>query len=210
MSSVIEKITLYDLLGYTVPGTILVSAAVYLFYLRDHGEEAAAYAQFSGYLFTALVFLGYLAGIAVAEIFAVISSLFRKCGWFQKGNGIADIGFDGITKALIHAGVLARGSSVSSADQVMKHMGYMYGTVQADPKYARLHNYASSELVSGNMSMVSAVCAGMYVYITRDWRILVFGLLLAGIFLMNYHKMYWRKHFYVICWFVEKNQSVTG
>ena len=86
MSEVIQKITLYDLLGYTVPGTILVSVYFYLFYLKDHLDLITKYGQFAGYLFAALIVSGYICGLAIAEVFAILCSLPVKSKWFARSE----------------------------------------------------------------------------------------------------------------------------
>ncbi len=204
MSEVIQKITLYDLLGYTVPGTILVSVYIYLFYLKDHLDLITKYGQFAGYLFAALIVSGYICGLAIAEVFAILCSLPVKSKWFAKGNGIENIGYDNISDALARAGILKDPERIQDLKSTMKYMGYMYGIIQTDSKYTRLHNYASLELVCGNMAIVSIACFGLYAYAAGRWQLVIIGLLIGCIFFANYHKLYWRKHFYVLCWFVEK------
>lgn len=204
MSEVIQKITLYDLLGYTIPGTILVSVSIYLFYFKDLLNLITNYDQFAGYLFAALIVSGYICGLAIAEVFAILFSLPVKSKWFSKGNGIEDIGYDIISDALTRAGILKNSTRIQDLRSTMKYMGYIYGIIQADSKYSRLHNYASLELVCGNMAIVSIACFGLYAYAVGKWQMVMIGLLFGCIFFANYHKLYWRKHFYVLCWFVEK------
>lgn len=60
---VLQKITIYDLLGYTVPGTIMVGVLEVCFFSSWLFDE-----KYLGYICGATILLGYVLGMMIAEM----------------------------------------------------------------------------------------------------------------------------------------------
>lgn len=210
MSNIIEKITLYDLLGYTVPGTILLSiwGYVYLVSINQEVRFFICYRNYAGYLLAALVVLGYVIGIAMSEITYIVAGKIEKMKWFKSENEINKIGHTVIARALKQAGMISNENEIPNMEAVEKYMRYMYGIIQVDTKYGRLHNYASSELICRNMSFAAFTCGIAVFIVAREWIVILCGIILTGAYLCRWRKQYWRKKFYVVSWFVEKYTNI--
>lgn len=64
---VLQKITIYDLLGYTVPGSILIGIMVICFYKPDIQFLLGTYEKQWGYIFAVIILLGYVTGLVLAQ-----------------------------------------------------------------------------------------------------------------------------------------------
>lgn len=206
MSNIIEKITLYDLLGYTVPGTILVTiwGYVYLNNICMIDSFLDCCKDYAGYLFTALFICGYVIGIAISELTYILSKIIEKREWFMKENEIGIIGYNIIAKALKQAGLIQDENEIKNMKDAQKYIRCIYGIMQADSKYSRLHNYASSELICRNLSFVALNCGIAVFCVTNKYIAILFGIILAGIYMERWKKQHWRKKFYTVSWFVDK------
>lgn len=210
MSNIIEKITLYDLLGYTIPGTILLSVCGYV-YLVSIGQEVSffvRYRNYTGYLMAALIILGYVIGIAMSEITYCVAEKIKNDKWFNSKNKIEKIGYTTIAKALKRAGMIQDENVISNFETLENYIKYMYGIIQVDSKYARLHNYASSELICRNMSFVAFTCGIAIYFVVRECTVIICGIILTGAYMCRWRKQYWAKKFYTVSWFVEKYTNI--
>ena len=113
---VLQKITIYDLLGYTVPGTIMVGVLEVCFFSSWLFDE-----KYLGYICGATILLGYVLGMVIAEITSliyekvwkkVLAKINRPC---QEGE-LNNLGKEVVTKALIQAGIIENGTELSLSD----------------------------------------------------------------------------------------------
>lgn len=228
MSGLIEKITLYDLLGYALPGSILLGASAYIC-MKFNGSLQSMYSTYKdalGYFFTVLLILGYVTGMLIAEITDWIIHFSKKGLDFDTKQYFRDknLNYVQIEQTLAKAGYLKNGDKILGEDDLVKYLPSMYGNIQSDAKYNRLHNYASSKLICKNMTFVSwCICATALAFTANNYygRIFVqdqrfcmvlilklFGiavLLAAGLFFKRrWKKMYMKTYFYAVVWFIEK------
>lgn len=176
---VLQKITIYDLLGYTVPGTILVGIMEICFVLPRLSMQDCE--KYIGYICAVTILMGYVTGIAISELAGMIFSIIRKLAeiafpkvktWIEKfplavqmlvkkiflkirkSSEIENIEAAIVTTALINAKIIQGSPQPLTAKDIKKYYGYMYACVQTDANYSRIHNYASSELVCKNLAIV--------------------------------------------------------
>ncbi len=215
---VLQKITIYDLLGYTVPGTIMVGVLEVCFFSSWLFDEE--YENYLGYICGVTILLGYVLGMVIAEITSliyekvwkkVLAKINRPC---QEGE-LNNLGKEVVTKALIQAGIIENGTELSPSD-IEKYYSYMYADIQSDPKYARVHNYASSELVCKNTAFVLLISSILCIFRKNvlDSKnenaiaiavIVVVGILGGFILFLRYLKQKNRKNTYTLDWFVQKH-----
>lgn len=224
MESLIEKITLYDILGYFIPGSLFLCLLVFgtlpefLKLTLDISNECMAYVGF------VLVVFSYVFGIAISTIARWGCSLIR---WICKTLPFVNIDIkvesDTIESALIKSGV-----SKSEIDLQKKELGVnkgksvalikafstrVYADIQTDTDYKRIHNYASSEAMYKNLAF--ACWSGAVIpYVLKkiaDLQInsrmnlfCVFEIILGIIFLFRWNRFYRKKVEYTWYWFVKK------
>ena len=197
----LQKLTLYDLLGYTLPGSVLVMLIQYQFY----GDEILYLEGASLFLAAAvLLIIGYLVGIVVSEIMRlIIDKLFGDRKEWEKICQDYKVSKEAIGRALCKAKMVENMNAVSDYEKTFPYKTQMYSDIQTDLKYNRIHNYASAELLYKNMIFVSAVCAG--VGIAQTSPVLLFCGIIGFIFFgIRWKRFYTKKMGYMLCWFVEK------
>ncbi|MDE6889316.1 MAG: hypothetical protein K2P45_11870 [Eubacterium sp.] len=206
MSNIIEKITLYDILGYTIPGiAFLITLGWGYWSYGNFGlpEDIGVYSDHAGIIVTGLVFAGYLAGMLVSEMADLLTGFIKQWNWFQDKDELRDIELGMIAKALKEAKVIADVRDLQDhADVMKKHMGFLYGQVQSDAKYSRLHNYASAELICKNMAFVFFAFTVAAVFACQFYLALA-GLVCSFLFMRRWRSNYWRKNYYVVVWFIQ-------
>ncbi len=206
MSNIIEKITLYDILGYTIPGiAFLITLGWGYWSYGNFGlpEDIGVYSDHAGIIVTGLVFAGYLAGMLVSEMADLLAGFIKQWNWFQDKDELRDIELGMIAKALKEAKVIADVRDLQDHSDVMKkHMGFLYGQVQSDAQYSRLHNYASAELICKNMAFVFFAFTVAAVFACQFYLALA-GLVCSFLFMRRWRSNYWRKNYYVVVWFIQ-------
>lgn len=209
MDNFLEKLTLYDLVGYTIPGTL----CVLIFGGYIWGEKISdilksnIFSEYKIYIILGLLIMGYLAGIIVTEIGDWAVGVLKKLDDVEAGIGYEKIGYDLIKAALVESGAISVGASICMEEDVDIYMGYMYGELQTDSKYSRLHNYASMELLCQNMLIATAALIAWWVKAGFTYGI-VGGLFVEYLFYRRWKLCYQRKKFYVAAWFVQKHQKM--
>ncbi len=203
MESFLEKVTLYDFYGYTLPGCyflLLTSAsrAKQVFGLLIKYKDTALY------LFFVFLLLGFVAGLLFTQISSVVFGKILKPDrshyMSQESLGIS---FGLIQKALFHAGLIDDSQKIDGAN-LGKYGWVMFSDIQVDPKYRRLHNYASMELLFKNMSLASAI-GGVLVSWSMGWAWLYLPCFGAAV-LLGWQGCQFtvKKEVYTLFWFVEK------
>lgn len=84
MDSAIEKITLYDLLGYTVPGLTFLVMASFRWYLQIPVEKLEQYSNYEGY-----IGVGFLYAVTYVELRYLKQQDFSWKVFFRRKNGSA-------------------------------------------------------------------------------------------------------------------------
>lgn len=141
MDSVFEKITLYDLFAYFVPGFVFMCLICVSFSpgLLTH-YDPVVWDGLTGYVTFAFFVFDYVAGIAISS---VTDFLCNKI--FRKPEEIDEIG---LKRALLNSGLqLDEITGIGEGKQpIPQNIAlYIYADIQADSNYKRIHNYASSE-----------------------------------------------------------------
>lgn len=204
----LQKFTLYDLLGYTVPGCILIwvcgeSGIKWFSWVKDTGE-AGTWTIFM------LLCLGYILGIVMAEF---MEWILRKTGGlkisleaFEKYN----VNDNRIRQALQNAGMIDEKEQGSGFALFIKYKGEMYSRIQAQDKYQRIHNYASSELLCKNMIFVSFIFLLNSVF-KVDISGIILGIIIFLCFLTRRKNFQEKKMGYCLGWFLnEYNKADNG
>ncbi len=228
MSSLIEKITLYDLLGYSIPGSILIGMAGSAYLIKNNRYQCFydTYKDSFGYLFSALLVLGYVAGMLIAEITDIIIGACKATLDFDVKEKLKEVDYKSVEKALKKANYMTYENRLRSEEDVLKYLSSMYGDIQSDVKYNRLHNYSSSKLVCKNLAFVS-FCGFIIVlsYLIQsfdlmflpDTNVVKVVFIICGcctsffLFIRRWKKMYVKTQFYTVVWFIEKyNKDENG
>lgn len=236
MQSLLEKITLYDILGYLFPGTVFetILAFTYIaerYYLGKKNElicMGKMLDHVQSYIPALIIISGYLLGIIISELSDVLDKILTTA--IKKISKVKFLKFlslkeneYGITeeilkRALINSGICTE-NEINSTLQINENKTLqdlygrtMYGMLQNDEKYKRIHNYGSGQLMNRNLSY-TLIFAGVYIVC----RIIVLKISVVRIFLFGlfylvmiyavykrYRKMSNRKSEYVRIWFVEK------
>lgn len=206
MESILEKITLYDLLGYALPGNLLIGVIVARILASDNEDclmIANILKDYTGYFVFLLIISGYIVGIIISEISRILLSGMEKKldeGLFNEQNlGIPD---EIIKKRLVTAGVMK--DDMDEEANLKKYWGYMYADIQCDGRYQKIHNYVSAETLYKNLAVTLGLIF-MLLLIWYKWYIWFLGLLMGVIFLFfRWKKFYLKKKTYTIYWFINK------
>lgn len=190
----LQKLTLYDLLGYTVPGSVL------LILWKQEDMQQLLSASVGGVAL--LVVVGFLAGIMISEIMSWIEKLLgkmlAKIQWTKicKKYVLKD---DQIRNALRNASIISDDTGEDTVTPYLQYCTAMYADIQADSRYSRIHNYASAALLYRNMFFVAVICiiAGSD---TTQYAGIV-GVLCFG---LRWWRFNGKKIGYAVRWFIEK------
>lgn len=212
MDSIIEKITLYDLLAYMLSGSVLLLMILGGSYPLLPKGFLSAYAEYTGAFYLAFAVGSYVAGLALSEISGPVFAIIRKAGMRIGGKGRKEEAFYGsgldgkqMAKALIKAGLADKTLESADADLLKRYMPYMYGIVQASEEHKRIHNYSSAYTLYKNLSLAFAL--GMAVWYRLgilDGRAAAIGTLLAAALGSRAIRFGRKKNQYTLIWFADK------
>lgn len=196
----LQKVTLYDLLGYALPGGVVVGLCGWhgIFGEIEYTELPVAL------LFAVWFVAGYILGIIISEVTDRIVFIDNKSeDFFDKLCKNYGIEQTELEAALKEAGILNANQTVEKLKDLGQYSGQIYSRVQIDPKYNRLHNYGSGELLYRNMALVSliAVLLGSFY---RNIPEIVLAVLGVVCFILRYMRFSERKEGYTLCWFLDK------
>lgn len=205
----LQKLTLYDLFGYTLPGVLAV-------WLYLYGGDMARMDGFSVGSLCMLVILGYVAGALITEVaerleWAIEKIINKKAKWENYTHekfwcGICEnykVSKDMVTHALEQAKVTDYDQSFPVDVLVKDYATYMYSEIQASPEYDRLDTYASAELLYKNMFLVSLFTIGLGIC-RQQYVQIVIGVLGAVFFAIRRVRFAERSRGYAISWFIQK------
>lgn len=217
MGSLLEKITLYDILGYTFPGCVLLLLLLgtdveCIFSFLDQWSD------YKGAVFFLFFLTAYLSGIILSELADMFWAIGKKIKPSLSAEWERDVFLnEQVVKALKESGYYdaseASAGEIERSD-VSRYMGYMYGTVQKGTEYTRIHDYASAYLLYKNLAM--ALGAGtMLLFFSKGWNfvILIGGVILTALMVKRSIRFYHIKNKYAVVWFLNKylcsNQNVS-
>ena len=214
MESLLEKITLYDLLGYMFSGCILNLMILLGLYQQYSSEMEKIYEDYEGGLTFAFFLISYLAGILLSEISEFINTwikkLLKKVKMSGSIGGMEETGAseEELAAALVSSGIMERPDKIKekiNSQGWQVYMKYMYGLLQSDERYRRIHNYASIVVLCKNVSM--ALVSGMlFLLLYRSCSfILGTAILLSVVVLIRRGVRFKKKKdTYTIVWFIDK------
>lgn len=219
MSSIVEKITLYDFFGYLIPGSLFTSLLC-LRGIQEFGNSIAA--ELSEYKseFLLLFFLwAFLFGLLLSEIARIIAAFVER-SWLKNRcvsriRAVANIDLV-ILGTVIQKSGLADNAVIGGDEALKKYLPAIYGVVQSDEKYKRIHNYASSETMYKNLS-AAVLFGGLIeiVYLVQryqerfTWGIIIVWALSTVLLVHRYYRFRIKKYAYSLIWFTEKFQSMS-
>ena len=154
MESLLEKITLYDILGYFVPGSIflLIGGAEYVIKCQTHNLEILK--DFSGAFLLCFIVCAFVCGCILSELSRRICDL-----WITdkiKEKVAEEIDRDSIKAALVKSGKISTASEPDTTNEnidIPKYFDSIFADIQVDRNYSRIHNYASTAGLNKNLSM---------------------------------------------------------
>lgn len=195
---VLQKLTLYDLLGYALPGCVL------LFFLNSENSENLTKMEAGGVLL--IIVFGFLTGIMISEVMRwvemLIGKLFGKKQWNAVWNKYA-LSCERMERALKKAHILDRIGNGADNAFFSKYRTAIYADIQTDSKYSRIHNYASLALLCKNMFLVMLFCM-IDGIIRNSFEEGLFGVIGLCCFGIRWQRFSSKKIGYAICWFLEK------
>lgn len=199
----LQKLTLYDLLGYTLPGVAFLGICISNGFLPELEQ-----AQDSGAVYwCAIIILGYIVGIIMTELMELCGKLCKKIGLNKQYSdqimeiyGISELE---LKKALEKSKGMNIEQCNNGGELLHKYRSYIYSDIQMDEQYSRLHNYASAELLYKNMTFVFAAALVMAV-LQLVWSNIIISVIGMVCFLIRFRQFHERKIGYAACWFVQK------
>lgn len=217
MNSIIEKITLYDFFGYLIPGSVFMSLLLVRL-LQELGSDGLTdLKDFKSQLTVLFLLWSFLSGLILSELARVISDFVDKRGlkdrYVNSVKKAANI--DGsMLKEVIKKSKLVENGDLIQNTNLLNYLPMIYGTVQSDEKYKRLHNYASSETMYKNLT--AAVLLGgipEILFLPQKLQcgiiagIVVVWILSVILLMRRYYRFRIKKSAYSLIWFIEKYQN---
>ena len=155
MNSIIEKITLYDFFGYLIPGSVFMSLLLVRLIQELGSDGLTDLKDFKSQLTVLFLLWSFLSGLILSELARVISDFADKRGlkdrYVNSVKKTANIDGSMLKEAIKKSKLVENGDLIQNTD-LLNYLPMIYGTVQSDEKYKRLHNYASSETMYKNLT----------------------------------------------------------
>lgn len=217
MNSIIEKITLYDFFGYLIPGAVFMSLLSVRF-IQELGSDILTDLQgFKSQLMVFFLLWSFLSGLVLSELARVISDFADNRG--LKNKYISSIKRNvyienSVLKKAMKKSKLVENGEITEDIDFLEYLPMIYGAVQSDEKYKRLHNYASSEIMYKNLA--AAVLFGgipeilFLIQKIQGWTIKgAVAVWILSVFLLmhRYYRFRIKKSAYSLIWFIEKYQN---
>ena len=236
MDSMLEKITLYDIMSYFVPGFLCLVLIVFALIPELSTSNLDVYNNYKGYIGFTFVIFSYVAGIAISSVARFFCSLineFLKKRKEDKSNRDKsnrdksnrdksnETYNQSLRNALLQSGMSEKDaeSCISKDDSLLLRQRqdfldmWIYADIQADPRYKRIHNYASSEFMYKNIAVAFILAAivpeTLHFFLKLELQenmniLIVFEILLAVIFFFRWKRFEGKKKRYAVNWFIEK------
>lgn len=217
MNSIIEKITLYDFFGYLIPGSVFMSLLLVRLIQELGSDGLTDLKDFKSQLTVLFLLWSFLSGLILSELARVISDFADKRGlkdrYVNSVKKAANIDESMLKEAIKKSKLVENGDLIQNTN-LLNYLPMIYGTVQSDEKYKRLHNYASSETMYKNLT--AAVLLGgipEILFLPQKLQcgiiagIVVVWILSVILLMRRYYRFRIKKSAYSLIWFIEKYQS---
>ena len=209
MDTFLERVTFYDLYGYTVPGSFFLLMIISP-YFSDILRILEKYEKIGIYIFALVILLSFIFGILISEISHYLFYKYLNIRKIRFSHlHIANLGIPErkLLHALIRAGLCSMDRR-SALDILPKAIPYIYSDIQSDTTYNRIHNYASCEVLYRNLALALAgtlVLTIMQSGVSRQTAVscLLFGIS-TWLMLRRAYRFMVKKEQYAVYWFVEK------
>lgn len=210
MESILEKLTLYDLLGYTIPGSMIIISIKLITFLNGQSAGQAVpygYIEAGGMGLLIGIVLSYVLGIAISEVSGWLFQLIAKLEKTYDGTeGRMKVTYKEVTAALKKAGLLSGSENINNRKDLENYLERMYADISIDQTYKRIHNYASALVLYRNLFLAFLISAIMMLglCVMDSVPICIFLIILSIIFLKRSIRFRNKKNKYTVWWFVHK------
>lgn len=217
MNSIIEKITLYDFFGYLIPGSVFMSLLLVRLIQELGSDGLTDLKDFKSQLTVLFLLWSFLSGLILSELARVISDFVDKRGlkdtYVNSVKKAANIDGSMLKEAIKKSKLVENGDLIQNTN-LLNYLPMIYGTIQSDEKYKRLHNYASSETMYKNLT--AAVLLGgipEILFLPQKLQcgiiagIVVVWIISVILLMRRYYRFRIKKSAYSLIWFIEKYQS---
>ena len=217
MNSIIEKITLYDFFGYLIPGSVFMSLLLVRLIQELGSDGLTDLKDFKSQLTVLFLLWSFLSGLILSELARVISDFVDKRGlkdtYVNSVKKAANIDGSMLKEAIKKSKLVENGDLIQNTD-LLNYLPMIYGTIQSDEKYKRLHNYASSETMYKNLT-AAVLLGGIPEILFLPQKLqcgIIAGIVVVWIFsvillMRRYYRFRIKKSAYSLIWFIEKYQS---
>lgn len=217
MNSIIEKITLYDFFGYLIPGSVFMSLLLVRLIQELGSDGLTDLKDFKSQLTVLFLLWSFLSGLILSELARVISDFVDKRGlkdtYVNSVKKAANIDGSMLKEAIKKSKLVENGDLIQNTN-LLNYLPMIYGTVQSDEKYKRLHNYASSETMYKNLT-AAVLLGGIPEILFLPQKLqcgIIAGIVVVWIFsvillMRRYYRFRIKKSAYSLIWFIEKYQS---
>ena len=220
MSSIIEKITLYDFFGYLIPGSLFTSLLCFRGIQEFGNSIAEELSEYKSELLLLFFLWAFLFGLLLSEAARIIADFIER-RWLtnryvSRIRVAANIDLV-ILGTVIQKSGLADNAVIDKDAALERYLPAIYGVVQSDEKYKRVHNYASSETMYKNLS-AAVLFGGLIeiVYLVQRYQgggilgIITVWVLSAALLMHRYFRFRIKKYAYSLIWFTEKYQCISA
>lgn len=204
MEKLLEKITLYDFLGFTLPGSILT----YTLYCCTSELPREMIQAIHNVWIKAAAFLmvSYVCGICLSEL---SKCMIKALQTIFKPSSPANSQIDAAIQQYLQS-FLKTNNSLSLEEETAIRM--IYAIIQTDPKYQRVHNYNSMKSLYKNLFGLFSLL-GCYFLIDTFYhfsQIHLSGFIIFGLFFFSwlmyhrYNQATSHLHLYLKSWMIDK------
>ena len=165
MEAVVEKVTLYDLLGYAFPGFFMLFILLIDFFNVIPDATINLVKDHSGIFVVALIVLSHIVGVLLSETGKKMNILKRAIQRIpvlkEKSSNSESVSrnkkaiyferaLESVNKEDLKFALSKSGSSYDINDE--HTADYIYSVIQVNPEFSRIHTYASAEVMSRNIA----------------------------------------------------------
>lgn len=215
MESILEKITLYDILGYFFPGGFFLLLILFGGMQSEALELMESWNDYKAFLYLAFIFASFLIGILFSESSEQVRLVWNKLVERRRGNGnrFGEISMDEffqnqLAETLIHSGVRESTDTIKANLQSGRHTYYkshIYGVIQGRQDCKRIHYYASAYVMYKNMAVaILASSLVLFFKFHMNSRLFVVGIFVCAMLVLRSVRFMKKKNRYTLIWFLEK------